>query len=207
VITCTGATLPGTVSGGGSAGSRQIDIVANAPHANGAIVDQAQADPNNAVPEADETNNASSVSTNVQSVIDLSIVLDGDSTGGGSAPSISQGTEGDITGHITNTVAGGGSGATAQNVQTVWNLPISVTVLDVNAPAGTTCSNTQNPVNQFVCTTPALTAGQTLNFDFHVYNNSSDTLNDNASVNGDNHTVESDASTDTNDVTNSTVTQ
>jgi hypothetical protein len=88
----------------------------------------------------------------------------------------------------------------------VWNLPISVTVLDVTAPSGTSCSNTQNPVNQFVCTTPSISAGQTLNFTFNVYNNSSSTLNDNATINGDNKTVESDATNDTNDVTNSTVT-
>lgn len=208
VVTCTGGTIQGTVSNGGSPGSRTINIVANAPHANGAIVDQATADPNNAVPEADETNNSSTVSTDVESVIDLSVLLDGDTTqgGGGSAPSIAQGTTGNITGHITNTAAGGGSGATAQNVQTIWNLPISVTVLDVQAPAGTSCSNTQNPVNQFVCTTPSISAGQTLDFTFNVYNNSSTTLNDNASINADNKTVESDASNDTNDVTNSTVT-
>jgi uncharacterized repeat protein (TIGR01451 family) len=188
VITCTGGTLPGSANVGAA---RQIDIVANAPHANGAIVDQANADPNNVVPEANESNNASSVSTNVQSVIDLSISLD--------SASIGQGNEGDITGHIMNT-----GSADAQNVQTIWNLPISVTVLDVNPPAGTTCSNTQNPVNQFVCTTPTLGQGQTLDFTFHVYDNSSNTLNDNAIINADNKTVESDTP-DTNDVANNTV--
>jgi uncharacterized repeat protein (TIGR01451 family) len=189
VITCTGGTLPGTASGGGT---RQIDIVANAPHANGKIADEAMADPTNAVPEANETNNSSSVTTDVESVIDLSISLD--------SASIGQGNEGDITGHIQNT-----GSADAQNVQTIWNLPIGVTVLDVNPPAGTTCSNTQNPVNQFVCTTPTLSQNSTLDFTFHVYDNSSNTLNDNAIINADNKTVESDAGTDTNDVANSTV--
>jgi uncharacterized repeat protein (TIGR01451 family) len=204
VITCTGGTLLGTYDNGGMAGQRVINIVANAPHADGAIIDQAMADPNNQVVEGDKTNNSSQFSTDVESVINLSVSID-------MSDSISQGTDGYINGSITNTAAGLGS-ATAQNVQSVWNLPVGVTLLDTNAPAGTTCTTSQNPVNQIVCVTSSLAPGSPAPFKFHVYNNQSGTENDSANVNANLMTIESDtppdqsAPPDPDDVANGTVT-
>lgn len=195
VVTCSGGTIKGTVGNGDMPGKRTIHIVVKAPHANVAMINQVVADPDNAVVEADETNNALRLNDIIQSKIDLQIKLD--------PVSIGQGDPGEIVGHITNDKGGDPDGEDAHNVLSVWNLPVGVTITDVIAPEGTSCSTaTDDTVNQVTCTTLTLKPGQPLDVKFEVYQNSDKQDNDNAVINGDGKTVESD---DSNDTTHSTV--
>src|SRR4029077_14030696 len=75
VIDCTGATIAGTVPG--PAGTRTIVINVTAPNKVGGLLDQAIADPNNAIPEGDETNNTATFATSVDSQINLSVTKTG----------------------------------------------------------------------------------------------------------------------------------
>ncbi|HET6816042.1 MAG TPA: CARDB domain-containing protein [Mycobacteriales bacterium] len=200
VVTCTGGTVRGTLNGGAT---RTVNVALLAPHKNIAIITQAQVDPDNAIAESDESNNAIRVNTFIQSVINLSIELD--QTG------ITQSQYGTITGRIKNNVASG-SGEDAHNVLSVWNLPVGVTVEDVQAgtttPSGTSCSTaTDDTVNQVTCVTDTLAAGATLEFNFYVFQNNDQTDNDNAVVNGNHATVESDDGNDTDSTVQSQVTQ
>jgi uncharacterized repeat protein (TIGR01451 family)/fimbrial isopeptide formation D2 family protein len=186
VVTCTG----GTVRAGGT---RTINVAVNAPHKNVSTVNTVQADPNNTVVEADETNNALRLNMVIASVIDLTISLD--------SASIGQGNPGHIKGHITNTGVSGSEDA--HNVLSVWNLPVGVTMEDTNAPAGTSCSTaTDDTVNQVTCVTLTLSPGAPVDFDFYVFQNNDQAGNDNAAINGDHATVESD---ETNNAAQSTV--
>jgi uncharacterized repeat protein (TIGR01451 family)/fimbrial isopeptide formation D2 family protein len=185
VVTCTGGTVKGTANGGAT---RTIHVVVNAPHQNVGMINQVQADPDNTVVEADETNNAMRLNLIVQSVIDLQIDLQ-DVT-------ISQGSAGDITGTITNSPTG--AGEDAHNVLSQWNLPVGVTIVDVAAPAGTSCDTfTDDTVNQVRCTTLTLTSTTPLTFTFHVFQNNDQDDNDNAVINSNGGTVETDAGNDT----------
>lgn len=196
VVTCTGGTVRGTANGGAA---RTINIVVQAPHQNVGMINQVVADPDNTVVESDESNNAIRLNTIVQSVINLSIELD--------TASISQGSADYVTGRIKNNIASG-SGEDAHHVLSVWNLPVGVTVIDVQAPAGTGCTTaTDDTVNQVTCTTDTLAAGGSAEFKFYVYQNSDKDDNDNAIVNGDRATVESDSTNDSDSTVQSQVTQ
>lgn len=189
-ITCSGGTLKGTLNGGAS---REIDIVAKAPHANGKVTDQATADPAGAVTEADETNNASSVETDIESLIDLATRIDGDS-------SISGGSTGHIVGHIINNGT-----ADASTVVFELDLPVGITPLDVQAPANTSCQIFQNPISKIVCTSATVAAGGDLSVDANVYSNTDDPKNVNAIVNGDHAVIETDDGSDTDDTAQVTI--
>jgi uncharacterized repeat protein (TIGR01451 family) len=184
-ITCSGGTLPGTLNGGAS---REIDIVAKAPHANITITDQATADPTNAFPEADETNNSTSVSTVIKSLFDLATTItDSGTTGAGNTFT--------ITGHITSTADATGP------IAFEMDLPVGITPLNVdlsNAP-NTSCQIFQNPISKIVCTSAAVPQSPELQIVASVYSNTDDTKSVNAIVNGDNKVIESDDGSDTND--------
>ena len=65
-VTCTGATLSGTsVTASGAPTSRTITIKAFSPNRPGNITNTAIVDPNNAIPEGDETDNQDSATTKV----------------------------------------------------------------------------------------------------------------------------------------------
>jgi uncharacterized repeat protein (TIGR01451 family) len=67
VLTCSGGTIP-------PASTRTLFVWAAAPPVNGSILNTATVDPNNAIFEADETNNTASVSSLVTTGVDLTIV-------------------------------------------------------------------------------------------------------------------------------------
>ncbi|MCU1690958.1 MAG: hypothetical protein JWM64_49 [Frankiales bacterium] len=186
VVTCTGGTLRGSLNGGAA---RSIEVAVTAPHRNILLRNQAQADPGNAVVEADENNNTTTTVTDIRSVINLTVALSGSVGGAGST--------GTIAAAISNTNTGAGSGTDALDVLSEINLPVGVTPLDVVAPAGTTCQITQNPISRVTCRTLVLSPGAGVSISFSAYSNTDETKNANALINGDGTTVESDSSDNT----------
>jgi uncharacterized repeat protein (TIGR01451 family) len=148
-IDCTGGTIP-------AGASRKIDIFAVAPTNLAAIAsdkgniqqtltNSAMVDPDNAIPEGDETNNVSSVNTLVQSEINLSLTKDGP----GSA---SQNETTTYTIKVTNNKVWG-NGQTAFNTTIVDPLPTGLIPLNVQAdPGNFQCQILENPVNTVTCT-------------------------------------------------------
>ena len=66
MVTCIGATLSGTVNTIVNApATRTVTIKAFAPTQPGNITNTATVDPNNAIPEGDETDNSSDATTKV----------------------------------------------------------------------------------------------------------------------------------------------
>lgn len=148
-IDCTGGTIP-------AGGQRKIDIFAVAPTNLAAIAsdksniqqtltNSAMVDPDNAIPEGDETNNVDSVKTIVQSEINLSLTKDGP----GSA---SQNETTTYTIKVTNNKVWG-NGQTAFNTTIVDPLPTGLIPLNVEAdPGNFQCQIGENPVNIVTCT-------------------------------------------------------
>jgi uncharacterized repeat protein (TIGR01451 family) len=158
-VVCTGGTLDGSsdlIPGPPDVPtSRTIEIKVLAPasisqfvtdqeHISLDLFNRAFVDPDNAIAESNETNNASaSVKTTVSPAIDLVL----DKQGPGSA-SQNQTTTYTIT--VTNTKVG--DGALAQNVVIVDPLPVGLIPLNVEAdPGNFACSLTENPVNSVTC--------------------------------------------------------
>jgi uncharacterized repeat protein (TIGR01451 family) len=148
VIDCTG----GTITAGGARDilvdvttANQIDTFAtDQADVHILITNQAIVDPNNTIPEGDETNNTSSVDTTVKPVLDLKL----DKQGPGSA-SPNENTTYTITVHNVTKV---GSGATAQNVVVVDPMPTGLIPLNVEATGDFHCDLQENPVNKVTCT-------------------------------------------------------
>ena len=148
-INCTGGTIL-------AGGSRKIDIFAVAPtnlaniasdksNIQETLTNTAMVDPDNAIPEGDETNNVSSVKTLVQSEINLSLTKDGP----GSA---SQNQTTTYTIKVTNNKVWG-NGQTAFDTTIVDPLPTGLIPLNVEAdPGNFQCQILENPVNTVTCT-------------------------------------------------------
>jgi uncharacterized repeat protein (TIGR01451 family) len=149
VIDCTGATIAGTVPG--PAGTRTIVINVTAPNKVGGLLDQAIADPNNAIPEGDETNNTATFATSVDSQINLSVTKTGPPSS-----NQSQTSEFDITVKNENTPPGGGSGQTAFGVVMHDPLPVGLIPLSVQfeynpGPGNWACQIQGDPINLVDC--------------------------------------------------------
>jgi len=142
IVDCTGATIPGTVPG--PAGVRTIIIVVTAPNLVTSLTAQAIADPNNAIPEGDETNNTDTFTTNVQSLINLNITKTGPKESSQSSPG-----EYDIT--MTNQPAG--AGQTAFHIKMQDPFPVGLIPLAVDTGNGNNwqCAVSQNPINLLDC--------------------------------------------------------
>jgi uncharacterized repeat protein (TIGR01451 family) len=141
VVDCTGGYIQGQDSSTMTTPpSRTITIRVNAPLEHNRIVtNQAFVDPLNAIPEQSEVNNTASKENTVKSIVDLSATMQ--------TTSISQNTEGDWTFTITKT----GSGE-ARDVEVIANYSPGVVNLNVaSAPAGWTCTASENPINQVRC--------------------------------------------------------
>jgi uncharacterized repeat protein (TIGR01451 family) len=149
VIDCTGATIAGTVPG--PAGTRTIVIKVTAPNHVGSLLDQAIADPNNAIPEGDETNNTATFPTSVDSQINLSVTKTGPPSS-----NQSQTSEYDITVKNENTPPSGGTGQTAFGVVMHDPLPVGLIPLSVQfeynpAPGNWACQVQGDPINLVDC--------------------------------------------------------
>ncbi|MFN2544689.1 MAG: CARDB domain-containing protein [Actinomycetota bacterium] len=160
-VNCTGGSLP-------SSGSRTITIIARSPaQSDVTIVDatkpfnitnQAMVDPDNALPEGDETNNGSSVTNEVHARVDLLV----DNTGG------CAGKSGDTCNWAFSVTNAGPDSVSGVVVRT--DLPVGVIPLDVVAPSNDwSCQITENPVNQVTCARLAPMSATTENFSVRVY--------------------------------------
>ncbi|MBK5305974.1 MAG: DUF11 domain-containing protein [Frankiaceae bacterium] len=176
VVDCTGGHLQGTSTAGSGGGTREITIVVRSPRQSDVtfinnkvdITNQVIVDPNNVIPEGDETNNVRSTVTSVKAMVDLEITnLSGTGT---------QGNEGSWTWTVTNNESD-----TATDVLVEVSLPIGVIPLDVTVPTGWSCQTESNPINKVTCTgTQATGAGSV--FTARVYVTESGTLHASAIV-------------------------
>lgn len=202
-ILCTGGTLDGTanvIPGPPDVpDTRTIEIKVLAPMSIEAfatdkskvsmdIFNRAFVDPDNAISESNETNNASDlVKTTVNPHLNLTITKDGPTTA-------TQNDTGDYVIKVTNekiqddgTV--GGIGATAFGVRVIDPLPVGLIPLSVKAdPGNFQCAILENPVN-FVDCHGDITAGGVVTITVHVFVTADGgTLDNEACVDPD-HTV------------------
>jgi uncharacterized repeat protein (TIGR01451 family) len=172
VVTCSGGTLDGTQPppdgplGSNFPNTRTIKIQVTAANvASLDAVNQAFIDPDNVIPEGDETNNTSYVINNVRSFIDLTAKK----TGGDSA---AQSSTFEYELQAINTAAGGTPGATAYNVTLHDALPVGLIVLGAQVQDADNndwqCQVQENPVNVVDCI-GSLPAGTTVKFKIAVF--------------------------------------
>ena len=153
VVNCTGATI----AAGGIGFARTIKIVATAPNykvdAPG-IENEAVVDPDNLVPEGNESNNTASDATVVAAAIDLTITKTGPTTA-----TQSQVTDYVIT--VKNNAVGGVS-QPALGVVMVDPLPVGLIPLAVDAGTGNNwaCQVAENPINLVQCVGDLNQAGE-----------------------------------------------
>ena len=149
VVSCIGGTIP-------AGGDRTIQVFLFAPtniedfeggplnDISITITNQAFVDPDNAIAEGDETNNADSEDTVISSFIDLTLTKEGPG-------SVSQNDTITYTITVTN-VKKGPTGATAFNVKIIDPLPVGLIPLDIKAEDGNfACQLLENPVNTVSC--------------------------------------------------------
>lgn len=165
VVDCTGGTLP-------PGGSRDIYVLVLAPSSIGqfasdqkdifvTVGNQAFIDPNNAILEGDETNNADTVDTTVRSKINLKLDKQGPTTA-------QQNQEADYQITVEN-VATYGGGAIAYDTRVVDYLPVGLIPLYVQVePSNMACQVFGNPTN-FVDCVGDLEPGQPVTITVHVF--------------------------------------
>lgn len=173
VVQCTGGHVKGT-GGGGTPGTREITVIVRSPKQSDVtfinnkvdITNQVIVDPDNAIPEGDETNNVRSTVTSVKAVADLLFT---------SLSSVSgQGTEQTMTWAVAN---GDGDPATDAVTDVLFevSLPVGVIPLDLTVPAGWSCQTQSNPINKVTCL-GNLGANGTASFTAKVYVSEEGTL-------------------------------
>ena len=199
LVTCTGGSIP-------AGGSRDVKIVVRSPkQSDVTLVDNqvtmtnaAMVDPDNAIPEGDETNNGASKTITVLARVDLTVTNDGSNCADN--PSNPGGCTWGFG--VTNNGPDGVS-----NVVVRTDLPAGVSPLDVQAPEGWACQITSNPINQITCTNggATLASGASAQFAAHVLvsANNGDSLRGSTVVDPDNTIVETD---ETNNTASGTIT-
>jgi uncharacterized repeat protein (TIGR01451 family) len=168
-VDCTGGHVQGTSTAGSGGGTREITVIVRSPTQDAVtfvnnkvdIVNQVIVDPDNAIPEGDETNNVRTTSTSVKAVVDLQLAS--------LTCSGSQGSEGTCTWDVKNT----GSDAVTDVVFEV-SLPQGVIPLDLTTPAGWSCQVESNPINKVTCH-GNLAGNDTKSFTERVYFTDDDT--------------------------------
>jgi len=154
---------------------------------------QVRVDPENTVPEANETNNTANEATTVTSKVDLTATIN--------LGSLSSGSEGDMTFQVS---AAFGSGATdaadaPRSFVVVAELPVGVIPLNVAPPSGWTCQVEQNPVNKVTCVGDLTTGTTSASFEVHVYVTAQDeTITATVHADPDDRIVETDPNNNTN---------
>ena len=140
VVNCTGATVGGL--------PRTITIVVKAPQelhdALHPLHNEAAVDPDNTIPEGNESNNTSSADVTVSSLINLTVSKSGPTTA-------SQSDVTDYTIKVKNNKTGPGQVATG--VVMIDPLPVGLIPLATDLGTGNNwaCSIDQNPINQVTC--------------------------------------------------------
>jgi uncharacterized repeat protein (TIGR01451 family) len=156
VVTCTGATLDGSAGLAGVPTSRQITIVVKAPNEQiSGLTNVVRIDPDNAIPESNETNNSASAATDVVSDINLVIQKSGPK----------EAHQNDSTQYVL-TVSNKGT-APAKGVLVTDPLPVGLIPLgSVQAdPGNFACQVLENPVNIVSCVGDLNGAGDPNGFD------------------------------------------
>ena len=163
VVNCTGGTLSGTtVTVPGAPAERNIEVKVKAPNQNSTMFNQAFVDPDNAIPEGDELNNADTATTIVASVIDLKITKTGPTE---SSQSETSKYEIKVTNAEPN---GAGTGQDAFGVKVLDKLPVGLIPLAVKADPNFGCTTSENPINVVECIGD-LGKGQTVNITVDVF--------------------------------------
>ena len=141
VITCTG----GTILPGGPGTGRFIGIVATAPQQVGTLQNNVVVDPDNTIPEGNETNNTASSTVIVSAAFNLRIEKDGPKTA----------TQSDVTAYTLKVFneAVGGPGEILHQVHVIDPLPVGLIPLttETDNPSNWQCSISQNPINLVEC--------------------------------------------------------
>jgi uncharacterized repeat protein (TIGR01451 family) len=153
VVTCTGGTLDGsanTLSSPDVPDTRTITIKVTAPIfnvPNGGLLNQAFVDPDNTIPEGNETNNKDTSEITVKSAINLRITKTGPTES--SQNQVSQYT---ITA-LNEKPEGVTEGQDAIGVRITDALPVGLIPLSVFTDAGTNfqCTVAENPINLVEC--------------------------------------------------------
>jgi uncharacterized repeat protein (TIGR01451 family) len=156
VVTCTGAAIDGSSGLAGVPTARSIFIVVDAPNKNvTALRNVVRIDPDNAIPESNETNNSAFAETDVISDINLTI----DQSGPDSAH------QNDSTQYVVNVHNLGSQ--PAKGVLVTDPLPIGLIPLgSVQAtPGNFICQILENPVNVVSCVGDLNAAGDPNSFD------------------------------------------
>lgn len=199
LVTCTGGSIPG-------GGSRDLKIIVRSPKQSDVtlvnnqvtMTNSAIVDPDNAIPEGDETNNGASNTITVLARVDLTVSNDGSNCADN--PNNPGGCTWGFG--VTNNGPDGVS-----NVVVRTDLPAGVTPLDVQAPDGWACQITINPVNQVTCSNGGATlasgASAQFNVHMHVSARNGDSLRGSTVVDPDNTIVETD---ETNNTASGTIT-
>ena len=189
VVTCSGGYLPGTDNGMVAVTHRLITVKVRAPmEHNLDIVNQAFIDPENAIAEASEVNNASQVANVVKSIVDLEVTM---TNGTASAAG-----EGHWKFTAKNTITEANS--RADNVVVVANFSGGSIQIDTNVTVTTpgpsggiwNCSVYENPVNQVRCVGKFDSANQEAEFDVHYYQTSDDEIHGFAEIDPEEDTAD-----------------
>jgi uncharacterized repeat protein (TIGR01451 family) len=190
-FTCTQAGGVVTCSGGyvkaGGADPRVIQIDVLAPRQHGRIVtNQAFVDPDNAIPEGSEVNNAAQVQNEVVSTVDL----DPDMSPGGAGTASEGNWAYSITNHGTDI---------ARNVLVVANFSSGTIHLNT-AASGWSCEVFENPVNQVRCVGD-VAGGATANFSVRYFKTADEQINSYVIADPDDTIVEIDETNNRADAT------
>jgi uncharacterized repeat protein (TIGR01451 family) len=150
VVTCTGATLDGsanTLATPDVPDTRTITIKVTAPIfnvPNKGLLNQAFVDPDNTIPEGNETNNTAISQITVSSAIDLRVTKFGPTES-------SQNEVSKYTITVYNDAAQGTSGQAAFGIKLHDPLAVGLIPLAYTAPENFACSFSENPINVFEC--------------------------------------------------------
>src|SRR5262249_45394287 len=151
LVNCTGATIDGTPTDTipGVPSVRTIEIKVQAPNQLiPEFLNRAEVDPDNTIPEGDETNNTSTAKTAIQSRINLSLEKNGPTTS-----SQSQTTSYNIIVHNHSPNGDKTKGQTAIGVEMHDPLPVGLIPLAIDTGSGNNwaCQVLQNPINVVDC--------------------------------------------------------
>jgi uncharacterized repeat protein (TIGR01451 family) len=192
VVTCTGATLDGSLGLAGVPTTRTILITVTAPNANIlGLTNVVRIDPDNAIPESNETNNSAQAATDVQSDINLKITKTG-------PKSAHQNDSTQYVLSVSNTGPAAAHGVLVTDPLPVGLIPLGSVTAE---PGNFACQVLENPVNVVSCTGDLNGAGDPNGFDkvtitIPVFITAEDgtTLDNQACVDPNNTIVESDES-------------
>jgi uncharacterized repeat protein (TIGR01451 family) len=144
VVNCTGGTLDGSSNLIATIGdTRTIEIVVQAPDAVTDLINQAFIDPDNTIPEGDETNNQATEGTQVRSQIDLQVQKDGPTA-------VDQGSTDTYVLTIKNAGSQGAQNVVVRDALPAGLIPI-LAFAETPEESDFQCVISENPINVVTC--------------------------------------------------------